>query len=110
MKDTIKNMLAELPEEEAVTYVALLYGEHHYGADKYGVGGIAMKTIYSECDKLSELVREGKRRVGIATISSCHGVLSLFDVKDRQAASFHEATTPEPARSISLVMIQRADA
>jgi hypothetical protein len=109
MKDTIKNMLAELPEEEAVTYVALLYGEHHYGADKYGVGGIAMKTIYSECDKLSELVREGKRRVGIATISSCHGVLSLFDVKDRQLASFHEATTPEPARSISLVTIQRAD-
>ena len=81
MRDTICEMLAQLPQEQSVAHTSIFYGEHHYGADGYAVGGIPMKTIYSEYDQLSEVASKGIGRIGIATISSCHGVLNLFDVR-----------------------------
>ena len=86
MKDTIAEMLADLPQEESVAHTSMFYGEHHYGADGYAVGGIPMDTIYTECERLSAVAKKGAGRIGIATISSCHGVLNLFDVTGTTAA------------------------
>jgi hypothetical protein len=80
MKDTIAEMLADLPQEESVAHTSMFYGEHHYGAEGYAVGGIPMDTIYTECERLSTVAKNGAGRIGIATISACHGVLNLFDV------------------------------
>jgi hypothetical protein len=86
MKDTISELLSTLPNQDAVLHTAVLYGQHHYGTDAYGVGGIPMRAIYEEADRLVDVARSGKGRIGIATISSCHGVLNLFDVSPRTRA------------------------
>ena len=86
MKDTISELLSALPNQDAVLHTAVLYGQHHYGTDAYGVGGIPMRAIYEEADRLVEVARCGKGRIGIATISSCHGVLNLFEIRARAKA------------------------
>jgi hypothetical protein len=86
MKDTISELLSALPNQDAVLHTAVLFGQHHYGTDAYGVGGIPMRVIYEEADRLVEVARGGKGRIGIATISSCHGVLNLFEIRPRTNA------------------------
>lgn len=81
MKDTISGLVASLPRYEAPTHAAVLYGEHHYANDGYGVGGIPMARIYREADAICALAREGAGRIAVATISSCHGVVNLFEIK-----------------------------
>lgn len=81
MKDTIAQLVSSLPSQDALLHTAILYGEHHYGTDAHGVGGIPMRLIYEEADRLVDIARSGQGRVGIATISSCHGVLSLFEIR-----------------------------
>jgi hypothetical protein len=77
---TIKEITSNLPETRSIDHVAMLFGEHHYGVDGYGVGGIPMGSIYNEFDKLSAVARTGRGRIGVATTSSCHAVVSLFEI------------------------------
>lgn len=81
MKDTISRLTSSLPADETTLHTAVLFGEHHYAKDGFAVGGIAMRTIYDEADRLCALGRAGRGRIGIATISSCHGVVNLYDIK-----------------------------
>lgn len=85
MKNTIKEITTNLPQEKSIDYVAMLFGEHHYGVDGYGVGGIPMNSIYNELDKLSAVARTGKGRIGVATTSSCHAVVTLFEIQNLEA-------------------------
>lgn len=68
MKDTMEG----LGVQALGTFVC-----QHY---KHGVGTIALRDIYSGYDRIKEKVEQGARRVAVATVSSCHGILDSFDL------------------------------
>jgi hypothetical protein len=49
----------------------------HY---RHGVGTIRFRDIYAQYDEIRDRVRSGERRVSVATVSSCHGILDSFAV------------------------------
>jgi hypothetical protein len=46
-----------------------------------------MKTIYDEAEALLRAIERGARRIAVATVSSCYGVLNLFEVMPESRAS-----------------------
>jgi hypothetical protein len=63
-----------------VETVGYFFCKHHCDADGYEVGGISMKTIFQEADRIFQVAAKGHGVFGIATLSSCHGVLNLYEV------------------------------
>jgi hypothetical protein len=79
MKDTIADLVRGLPAHLKVNDVAFFFCKHHCDAGELEVGGIPMDLIYSESQKVFDQVKGGAQRIAVATLSSCHGVLNIYE-------------------------------
>ena len=80
MRQTIDEIVAK-SMNPPIDEVAMFFCKHHCDAGEYDVGGIRMKTIYEEGDRVCDIAKSGRGRIGVATFSSCHGVLNVFDLQ-----------------------------
>jgi len=83
MKDTISDLIRSIRSDINVETVGYFFCQHHCDADGYEVGGISMKTIFEEADRIFQVAAKGRGVFGIATLSSCHGVLNLYEASMR---------------------------
>jgi hypothetical protein len=79
MRDTLVEMLTSAESPVPANAVAMFFCKHHCDAGQHDVGGISFRTIYEETDKVLNHLLSGNRSFGIATFSSCHGVMNLFE-------------------------------
>ena len=79
MRDTLVEMLNSEHSPVQPKGVAMFFCKHHCDAGQHDVGGISFKTIYEETDKILHYLKFGNCSFGIATFSSCHGVMNLFE-------------------------------
>jgi hypothetical protein len=79
MKNTIADLVRELPAHLKVNEVAFFFCKHHCDEEELEVGGIPMALIYSEAQKVFDQVKGGAKRIAVATLSSCHGVLNIYE-------------------------------
>jgi hypothetical protein len=87
MKDTIGDLIRNIRSDINVETVGYFFCKHHCDADGYEVGGISMNTIFQEADRIFQVAAKGRGVFGIATLSSCHGVLNLYEVNASGFAS-----------------------
>jgi hypothetical protein len=78
MSDTVSELLA--PSGVAEHAVARFFCRHHCDPGEIDVGGIRFATILDQSVGVLEAVASGERTIGVATYSSCHGVINLFDL------------------------------
>jgi len=67
MADTVRTLLP---------VVGVFLCQHH----AHGVGTIPLRNLYEERDRLIDAIRNGQKTVGIATVSSCHGLLDILKI------------------------------
>ena len=79
----MRHTLATLTTALGRPDIAMFFCRHHCNVGQYDVGGIRFRTIYEESDRIMAAVRGGGQQFGVATFSSCHGVLNLFRVEGR---------------------------
>ena len=53
----------------------------------FGVGVIPLAEIYAGASQLRSRALAGVRRLGVATVSSCHGLLDVLELDERAAAA-----------------------
>jgi hypothetical protein len=87
MKDTIGDLIRNIRSDINVETVGYFFCKHHCDADGYEVGGISMNTIFQEADRIFQVAAKGRGVFGSATLSSCHGVLNLYEVNASGFAS-----------------------
>jgi hypothetical protein len=78
MSDTVSELLA--PSGVAEHAVARFFCRHHCDPGELDLGGIRFATILDQSVSVLEAVASGERTIGVATYSSCHGVINLFDL------------------------------
>ncbi len=78
MSDTVSDLLAPSGIDESS--VARFFCRHHCDPGELDVGGIRFSTIFDQADAVLSAVAAGRRTIGVATYSSCHGVVNLFDL------------------------------
>jgi hypothetical protein len=83
MSDTVSDLLATsgIPELAVARY----FCRHHCDPGELDVGGIRFKTILDQSANVIDAVQAGHRTIGVATYSSCHGVVTLFDLIETRA-------------------------
>jgi hypothetical protein len=97
MRHTLVEMLNSEHSPVRPEGVAMFFCKHHCDAGQHDVGGIAFKTIYEETDKILHYLKSGNHAFGIATFSSCHGVMNLFEPA-LPVATVSRPTRPESSR------------
>lgn len=80
MRHTIDEIVSTA-KNPPIDEVAMFFCQHHCDAGEFDVGGIRLKTIYEEGDRVCDIAKSGCGRIGVATFSSCHGVLNVFDLQ-----------------------------
>ncbi len=75
MKDTVSNLIASDRDKHCVDDVGIFVCHHH----SHGVGTIPMSNIYGEWERMNQALGSGARRVAVATVSSCHGILDVLE-------------------------------
>jgi hypothetical protein len=78
MSDTVSELLAPSGVDEAA--VARFFCRHHCDPGELDLGGIRFATILDQSLGVLDAVARGERTIGVATYSSCHGVINLFDL------------------------------
>ena len=78
MSDTVSDLLA--PSGIAEDAVARFFCRHHCDPGELDVGGIRFTTILDQSFSVLDAVGRGERTIGVATYSSCHGVVNMFDL------------------------------
>ena len=71
---------------------AMFFCKHHCDVGEHDVGGVRFQTIYEEYERFRALADQGQSRIGIATFSSCHGILNVYDLV--------QAKKTRPARAV----------
>ena len=84
MRDTLEDMLAQHDAGLDADRVAMFFCRHHCDPSQHDVGGIPFKTIYSETERVCRYAKEGADQIGVATFSSCHGVLTRLAIKQAE--------------------------
>jgi hypothetical protein len=84
MRDTLAELIAQADLGLDIGRVAMFFCRHHCDPSQHDVGGIPFSTIYAETERICRHARDGTDQVGVATFSSCHGVLTRLRI--RQAA------------------------
>lgn len=78
MKDTVRAFIADTSAGHGVGEVGVFVCQHH----AHGVGTIPMKNIYDETRRLRHAFESNHtKRLAVATVSSCHGILDAFERK-----------------------------
>jgi len=75
MKDTVRELVQEQKASHLIDDVAVFVCHHH----SHGVGTIPMTSIYEEWNRIYQRLSSGARRVAVATVSSCHGILDVME-------------------------------
>lgn len=73
MNDTVALLAREAGFDHHCSFVC----QHH----AYGVGTIAMKTIFEQMEAITNALNAGQN-VAVATISSCHGIVDALRVSE----------------------------
>ena len=81
MRDTLTGLISQHDLALDVEHVAMFFCRHHCDPSQHDVGGIPFTTICAETDRVCRLAQEGSDHIGVATFSSCHGVLTCLGVK-----------------------------
>jgi hypothetical protein len=81
MRDTLAELIAGDDLELELDCVAMFFCRHHCDPSQHDVGGIPFSTICIETERVCERARHGADQIGVATFSSCHGVLTRLAVK-----------------------------
>jgi hypothetical protein len=81
MRDTLAELVAQddLPLE--LDRVAMFFCRHHCDPSQHDVGGFPFATICAETERVCRHAMDGADEVGVATFSSCHGVLTRLAVR-----------------------------
>jgi hypothetical protein len=85
MRRTIERLVEHDEIAPPIDAVAMFFCKHHCDPGQNDVGGIAFRTIFEEAGRVFEVARRRSGRIAIATLSSCHGVVNVFDVEARDA-------------------------
>jgi len=80
MGETIDSAFTNNPSTLSRDSIAMFFCKHHCDAGENDVGGIRFRTIYDEYDRIESQVMSGQTTVGIATFSSCHGILNVYEM------------------------------
>ena len=81
MRDTLTDLLGQEDLDLDPGRVAMFFCRHHCDPDQHDVGGIPFATIRAETDRVCLHAKEGADEVGVATFSSCHGVLTRLRIR-----------------------------
>jgi len=81
MRDTLEELIAAGDCALEVGHVAMFFCRHHCDPSQHDVGGMPFTTVFIETDRVCRHVKEGVDEIGVATFSSCHGVLTRLKVK-----------------------------
>jgi hypothetical protein len=81
MRDTLTELIAQHDLALDVDRVAMFLCRHHCDPSQHDVGGIPFTTICAETDRVCRHAKQGADQIGVATFSSCHGVLTRLAVK-----------------------------
>jgi hypothetical protein len=81
MADTLADWLARGDFALERDHVAMFFCRHHCDPSQHDVGGIPFTTICTETDRVCRLATAGVEEIGVATFSSCHGVLTRLELK-----------------------------
>ncbi len=81
MRDTLTELISQEGLALDPDRVAMFFCRHHCDPDQHDVGGIPFATICTETDRVCRQAKEGAGEVGVATFSSCHGVLTRLTIK-----------------------------
>jgi hypothetical protein len=84
MRDTLAELIAQGDLGLDIGRVAMFFCRHHCDPSQHDVGGIPFSTIHAETERICRYAGDGADQVGVATFSSCHGVLTRLRI--RQAA------------------------
>lgn len=79
MRHTLERMISSEHSPVRPEGVAMFFCKHHCDAGQDDIGGISFKTIYEETEKILDYLTLGNHSFGIATFSSCHGIMNLFE-------------------------------
>ncbi len=80
MRETIQVAFHGAKSGLNIENVAMFFCKHHCDIGEHDVGGVRFRTIYEEYDRLRAQADQGQSRIGIATFSSCHGILNVYDL------------------------------
>jgi hypothetical protein len=81
MRDTLTELIAQDDLTLDLDRVAMFFCRHHCDPAQHDVGGIPFATIRAETDRVCRHAKEGADQIGVATFSSCHGVLTRLTIK-----------------------------
>ena len=75
MKDTVRDLVDKTKGQTRIDDVGVFVCQHY----EHGVGTIALNQIFGEWERLRSQFQTGKR-IAIATVSSCHGIVDAFEL------------------------------
>ena len=81
MRDTLSELIVQEDLSLDPDCVAMFFCRHHCDPAQHDVGGIPFVTIHAETDRVCRRAKEGVGQIGVATFSSCHGVLTRLTIK-----------------------------
>jgi hypothetical protein len=81
MRDTLTALIAQGDFALEGDHVAMFFCRHHCDPSQHDVGGIPFTTICTETDRVCRVAEGGVEEIGVATFSSCHGVLTRLKLK-----------------------------
>ncbi len=75
MKDTVRELIEKERASHQIEDAAIFVCQHH----SHGVGTIPMSAIYTEWNRIDKRLASGTKRVAVATVSSCHGIMDVIE-------------------------------
>lgn len=81
MKDTVRKLVAEKADAHGIEAVGVFVCQHH----AHGVGTIPLKDLFAEWEAIHTRLKQGNvSRIGVATVSSCHGILDTLELPQKR--------------------------
>lgn len=81
MKDTVRKLVAEKVGEHGIEAVGVFVCQHH----AHGVGTIPLTALFDEWEMIhSRLSERNVSKIGVATVSSCHGILDVLELPQKR--------------------------
>lgn len=81
MKDTVRKLVAEKANSHGIGAVGVFVCQHH----AHGVGTIPLGDLFAEWEAINDRLTHGNvARIAVATVSSCHGILDVLELPQKQ--------------------------
>ena len=94
MRETLTELFAQDDLTLDPDRVAMFFCRHHCDPAQHDVGGIPFATIRAETDRVCRHANDGADQIGVATFSSCHGVLTRLTIKRSRPHAMSDSDAP----------------